>query len=86
MKITLTVIKADIEGYVGHSASHPQVLAEADTFLAKAKQDGIVIDYHITSCGDDMQLIITHQQGEDNGKIHKLAWALSALAQRSPTN
>jgi len=74
MKITLSVIKADVGGFVGHSASHPQVLAEAGTFLAKAKRDGTLIDYHITSCGDDMQLIMTHQQGEDNGDIHKLAW------------
>jgi fructose 1,6-bisphosphatase len=29
MKITLSVIKADIGGYVGHSSSHPDILAEA---------------------------------------------------------
>ncbi len=74
MKITLSVIKADIGGYVGHSASHPDILAKADECLAKAKGDGLLIDYHVTKCGDDLQLIMTHQQGEENEKIHKLAW------------
>jgi fructose 1,6-bisphosphate aldolase/phosphatase len=74
MKITLSVIKADIGGYVGHSAAHPDVIDEAKNFLARAKKDGLLIDYHITSCGDDIQLIMTHQQGTENEKIHRLAW------------
>jgi len=74
MKVTLSVIKADIGGYVGHSESHPDILAKADESLAKAKQAGLLIDYHVTKCGDDLQLIMTHQQGEENEKIHKLAW------------
>ena len=74
MKITLSVIKADIGGFVGHSASHPDVLSEAADFLAKAKKDGLLIDYHITSCGDDLQLIMTHQQGVESEKIHRLSW------------
>ncbi len=74
MRITLSVIKADIGGYVGHSESHPDILAKAGEWLAKAKKDGLLVDYHVTKCGDDLQLIMTHQQGEDNEKIHKLAW------------
>jgi len=74
MRITLSVIKADIGGYVGHSESHPDVLAKGEECMAKAKKDGLLVDYHVTKCGDDMQLIMTHQQGEDNEKIHKLAW------------
>ena len=74
MKITLSHIKADVGGYVGHSTSHPEVLAKAEECLAKAKQTGLLIDYHVTKCGDDLQLIMTHQQGEESPKIHKLAW------------
>ncbi len=74
MKVTLSVIKADIGGYVGHSESHPDILAEAGSCLAKVKKAGILIDYHVTKCGDDVQLIMTHQQGVDNEKIHHLAW------------
>jgi len=74
MKITLSVIKADIGGYVGHSESHPDILAKADDCLSKVKSEGLLVDYHVTKCGDDLQLIMTHQQGEDNERIHKLAW------------
>jgi fructose 1,6-bisphosphate aldolase/phosphatase len=74
MHITLSVIKADIGGYVGHSESHPDVLAKADECLAKAKQQGMLIDYHVTKCGDDAQLIMTHTMGVDNKTIHEMAW------------
>ncbi len=74
MYITLSVIKADVGGYVGHSDSHPDVLAKADDCLAKVKREGLLVDYRVTKCGDDLQLIMTHQQGVDNEKIHKLAW------------
>ncbi|MDP2731156.1 MAG: fructose-1,6-bisphosphate aldolase/phosphatase [Dehalococcoidales bacterium] len=74
MKITLSVIKADVGGYVGHSDCHPQLLTRADEYLAKALGDGLLIDYHVTKCGDDLQLIMTHQQGEDSKEVHKLAW------------
>ena len=74
MKITLSVIKADIGGYVGHSESHPDILAQAARSLTKAKQSGLLIDYYVTKCGDDLQLIMTHKMGEENEKIHKLVW------------
>jgi len=74
VSITLSVIKADIGGYVGHSESHPDVLARAKEWMAKAKNDGLLVDYHVTKCGDDAQLIMTHKLGVDNEKIHKLAW------------
>ncbi len=72
--ITLSVIKADIGGYVGHSSSHPDILAKAEECLEKAKKEGLLVDFHVTRCGDDLQLIMTHEQGEDNARIHELAW------------
>jgi fructose 1,6-bisphosphate aldolase/phosphatase len=72
--ITLSVIKADIGGYVGHSSSHPDILDKARECLEKAKKEGLLVDFHVTRCGDDLQLIMTHEQGEDNARIHQLAW------------
>ncbi len=74
MRVTLSVIKADIGGYVGHSESHPDILACAEECLAAAKKSKLLIDYHVTKCGDDLQLIMTHQRGEEDETIHKLAW------------
>ncbi len=55
MELTLSVIKADIGGYVGHSSSHPEVLDKAEKNMAAAKKSGLLIDYHVTRCGDDLQ-------------------------------
>lgn len=74
MDITLSLIKADVGGYVGHSSSHPDVIQKAKESLEHAKEQGLLIDYYVTACGDDLQLIMTHQQGEDSEQIHKLAW------------
>lgn len=74
MKVTLSVIKADVGGYVGHSSSHPDLLSKAEESMAQAKKKGLLIDYHVTRCGDDLQLIMTHDRGEDNEQIHKMAW------------
>ena len=74
MKLTLSAIKADIGGYVGHSESHPDTIAQARECMEKAKRSGLLIDYHVTKCGDDLQLIMTHQKGESDGEIHELSW------------
>jgi len=73
-EITLSVIKADVGGYVGHSSMHVALEEKAREMLQKAKSAGDLIDYHVTRCGDDLQLIMTHRKGEDNGEIHGLAW------------
>lgn len=74
MRVTLSVIKADIGGWVGHSAIHPALEESARASLAVAQQNGQIIDYYVTACGDDLQLILTHTQGVDNAAIHRLAW------------
>lgn len=74
MKVTLSVIKADVGGWVGHSCMHPALIEEGGQCMAKAKKSGLIIDYHVTKCGDDLQFIITHKQGVDNKRIHKLTW------------
>ena len=74
MKVTLSVIKADIGGYVGHSGMHPRLMEVAEEELRKAKEAGVLIDFHVLRVGDDLQLIMTHEKGVENGEIHKLAW------------
>ncbi len=73
-KITLSVIKADIGGWVGHSAIHPALIDSAEKSLAQAKTSGLLVDCHVSACGDDLQLIMTHRHGVDHEPIHRLAW------------
>jgi fructose 1,6-bisphosphate aldolase/phosphatase len=73
-KITLSVIKADIGGFVGHSTIHPDLLTAAVELMETAKRDGRVTDFQVTHCGDDLGLIMSHDQGDDSAEIHGLAW------------
>lgn len=73
-KVTLSVIKADIGGFVGHSAMHPALMDCAKEKLAVAKKSGLLVDYHVSACGDDLQLIMTHRHGVDHEPVHRLAW------------
>ncbi len=79
--VTLSVIKADVGGYVGHASMHPDLMEEGERHCAAAKQSGLLIDYKVMRCGDDLELIMTHEQGQDNDHIHKMCWdAFSACA------
>ncbi|MGI6643799.1 MAG: fructose-1,6-bisphosphate aldolase/phosphatase [Bacillota bacterium] len=71
-KITLSAIKADIGGFVGHSSVHPELMECANAFL---KEHGdFLVDFYVTHVGDDMELVMTHKKGVDNSDVHKLAW------------
>jgi len=74
MKITFSLIKADVGGWPGHANVHPDLIKIAEGELSKAKKSGLLIDFHVTHCGDDLELIMTHNKGENNEKIHELAW------------
>lgn len=74
MKLTLSLIKADVGGYPGHATVHPKLIEAAAKKLTEAKETGLIIDFHVTGVGDDLQLIMLHKKGEDNSEIHKLAW------------
>ncbi|RLF94082.1 fructose 1,6-bisphosphatase, partial [Thermococci archaeon] len=56
--ITVSVIKADVGGVPGHSRVHPELEEIARTNLKKEKD---LIDFHVTHCGDDLELIMTHK-------------------------
>ncbi len=72
-KTTISVIKADVGSYPGHSRIHPKLLEKAQNLL-KEQEGKLLIDSVVTHCGDDLELIMTHTHGVDNPKIHKLAW------------
>lgn len=61
--LTVSIIKADVGGFVRHSTMHPEVMAPGNESLAKAKQAGTLGNVHVSSCGDDMLLIMTHARG-----------------------
>jgi fructose 1,6-bisphosphate aldolase/phosphatase len=72
--ITLSVIKADVGGYVGHTSVHPDLLDAARERVSQAVERNLLIDGYVTHCGDDLELIMTHRKGVDSAEIHKFAW------------
>jgi len=85
-KITLSVIKADVGGMVGHSSSHPDMLELAAKLVKKAVAKGFLVDGQVLHVGDDIELIMTHHRGENDSQVHEFAWntfmELTALAKK----
>ena len=72
MKITVSVIKADVGGVGGHTKPSDGLI-EAVRETIKNSAD-LLIDYYIGYCGDDVHIVMSHTHGTDNQQIHKLAW------------
>jgi len=73
MKLTLSVIKADIGAIGGHVCPSEGVL-NAVTDHVKKHSKGLLIDSYIGFCGDDIHILMTHTKGVNNKGIHGLAW------------
>lgn len=72
-KITISVIKADVGGFVGHCSVHPALMERARESLSAART-GLLVDFHVNRVGDDINLIMSHRRGVDDPEIHRLAW------------
>jgi len=72
MKITVSVIKADVGGIGGHTKPSDGLI-ESVRHTVKSSGD-LLLDYYIGYCGDDVHIVMSHTQGTDNEQIHKLAW------------
>jgi len=73
-KTTVSLIKCDIGSLVGHHVVPKPLLNIGEKHLKEAQKGGIINSYHVFHAGDDLELLMVHQEGEDNPEIHKLAW------------
>jgi fructose 1,6-bisphosphate aldolase/phosphatase len=72
MKITVSVIKADVGGIGGHTKPSDELI---EAVRKTVKNSGkLLIDSYIGYCGDDVHIVMTHTKGVDNKDIHQLAW------------
>ncbi len=72
MKITVSVIKADVGGIGGHTLPSDGLL-NAIKNTVKGAGD-LLIDHYIGYCGDDSHIVMAHTHGVNNKDIHQLAW------------
>ncbi|MDI6819556.1 MAG: fructose-1,6-bisphosphate aldolase/phosphatase [Candidatus Hodarchaeaceae archaeon] len=80
MRTTISVIKADIGSLAGHVKVPRELLDVCGDSLSRALKRGIIKDFHVTSCGDDIDLIIAHNKGVDSSVVHELAWRIFRAA------
>lgn len=73
MKTTLSVIKADVGSIGGHVRPSARLKETVKRYIREHGQD-LLLDSYIGSTGDDVAILMAHQQGVDNPKIHELAW------------
>lgn len=73
MKITLSVLKADIGSIGGHITPSRALVDEVRNFVKENGKD-LIIDFYLSHTGDDIAILCTHERGVLDEKIHKLAW------------
>ena len=73
MKITLSVIKADIGSIGGHICPSQQLLAAVREHVAQ-HGSGVLIDHTVSFTGDDIAILMTHRRGSGDSAVHQLAW------------
>ncbi len=72
---TISVIKADVGSLPGHVIVPDCMLEILEEHLRKEmKESKLLNDYYVFNCGDDIELVLSHNRGEDDEKIHELAW------------
>jgi fructose 1,6-bisphosphate aldolase/phosphatase len=70
---TLSIIKADTGGFVGHTAVHPRMVELARGRIEAVRGD-LVMDGQVATCGDDLALVLSHTRGAEAEAIHGFAW------------
>jgi fructose 1,6-bisphosphate aldolase/phosphatase len=73
MKITLSVIKADIGSVGGHLQPSERLLQSVRDHVTK-NGGSLLVDSRVSFTGDDIAILMTHRHGVGARPIHKLAW------------
>jgi fructose 1,6-bisphosphate aldolase/phosphatase len=73
MKITISVIKADVGSVGGHMAPSRRLIEAVEKHISQ-RGAGLLIDHYISHTGDDVAILMTHTRGVGDEKVHKLAW------------
>jgi len=73
-KVTISLIKCDVGSLAGHHVVPKPLLDIAEKNLRKAVNEGIINNFFVFNAGDDLELLMAHENGEQNRDAHKLAW------------
>jgi fructose 1,6-bisphosphate aldolase/phosphatase len=73
-KVTISIIKCDVGSLVGHYIVPKPLFEVAEKNLKKAVEEGVINNFVVFNAGDDLELLMAHEKGEQNPEVHKLAW------------
>jgi len=68
---TLTIIKADVGSTAGHLKPTDEVVRAVENEITNQE---LIDDYFVFTVGDDIDILMSHTEGEDSDEIHSIAW------------
>ena len=75
MKVTMSVIKADVGSIGGHTMPSKGMLDKVNGMVDDALKSGLLIDGMVTYTGDDIAILMSHTHGEGAEPVHEFAWS-----------
>ncbi len=73
-RTTISLIKCDVGSLAGHHIVPKPLFTLAEKNLKEATKHGLINNSYVFNAGDDLELLMVHEKGEQNHDIHKLAW------------
>ncbi len=73
MRVTLSVIKADIGSIGGHMSPSKKLRKSVSSHVDK-HGEGMILDHRVSYIGDDISILMTHTLGVGSEPVHRLAW------------
>jgi fructose 1,6-bisphosphate aldolase/phosphatase len=73
-KTTISLIKCDVGSLAGHHIVPKPLFNLAEKKMKEATKNGLINNFLVFNAGDDLELLMVHEKGEQHHDIHKLAW------------
>ena len=73
-KTTISLIKCDVGSLAGHHVVPKPLFQVAEKNLKEAASKGVINNFLVFNAGDDLELLMVHEKGEQNHEVHELAW------------
>ena len=74
MKLTLSILKADVGSIGGHTKPSDRMLDAVKDDAANAVKRGLLIDTWVGHTGDDICIVASHTRGDNDTDVHQFAW------------
>jgi fructose 1,6-bisphosphate aldolase/phosphatase len=74
VKVTLSVIKADVGSIGGHTKPSERMLESVRARVRDAVRQQLLLDGVVTHTGDDIAIIMSHTRGVSDHQVHRWAW------------